>query len=237
MKRLDKLLSDAGVAGRRELKSIIRSGRVCVDGVPVTAPEHKVDENTAVVTLDGTAISGQTFYYYMIHKPAGVVTATEDREQKTVLNLLPPELVRQGVFPVGRLDKDTTGLLLLTNDGDFAHQVISPRSHVEKRYRARVDGIPNEEDVEAFAKGMELRDGSQCLPAKLEIDGTDVCFVTLREGKYHQVKRMLAARGKPVLALHRVSVGQLKLEENLVSGAFRPLSPEEVQMALLENTL
>jgi len=237
VKRLDKLLSDAGVAGRKELKTMIRQGRVQVDGRVVTSPEEKFDETTAVVTVDGGTISVSGTYYYMMDKPAGVVTATEDRAEKTVLDLLPPELRRQGVFPVGRLDKDTTGLLLLTNDGTFAHQVISPKSHVEKCYVAKVDGIPDASDVQAFREGLTLRDGTVCLPAKLEIDGTDTCRVILREGKYHQVKRMMASRGKPVIRLRRVSIGGLSLDEALSPGGVRPLSEEERLLALCEMTL
>lgn len=237
MKRLDKLLADAGVAGRKELKTMIRQGRVQVDGQTVTAPEEKVDEKTAVVTVDGGTISSAGTYYYMMDKPAGVVTATEDRSERTVLDLLPDELKRQGVFPVGRLDKDTTGLLLLTNDGEFAHRIISPKSHVEKCYMAQVDGIPDEADVQAFREGMTLRDGTVCLPAGLEIDGSDTCRVILREGKYHQVKRMLAARGKPVLRLRRVSIGGLLLDECLAPGEVRALTEAEQQMLLWKMTL
>ena len=150
----------------------------------------------------------------MMDKPVGVVTATEDREQKTVLDLLPPELRRMGLFPVGRLDKDTSGLLLLTDDGEFAHRVISPKSGVEKRYKAQVGGAkPDAEDVEAFAAGLTLGDGTECLPAKLGAAGPGRCLVTVTEGKYHQVKRMLAARGKPVQTLRRLAVGELVLPE------------------------
>lgn len=237
MKRLDKILSDAGVAGRRELKTMIRQGRVQVDGRTVTSPEEKFDEITVTVTVDGGTISTTGTYYYMMDKPAGVVTAMKDQTERMVLDLLPPELRRQGVFPVGRLDKDTTGLLLFTNDGVFSHQIISPKSHVRKRYMAKVDGIPDEADAAAFRRGIVLKDGTVCLPAVLEIDGTDTCYVVLREGKYHQVKRMLAARGKPVLALRRVSIGALKLDTSLPPGGIRPLTVEEVQLALKEMPL
>ena len=165
------------------------------------------------------------FVYYMMDKPPGVVSATEDRTVETVLDLLPPEVRRRGVFPVGRLDKDTTGLLLLTNDGAFAHRIISPVSHVEKCYAARVDGIPDETDAAVFATGVILR------------DGTDRCLVSVREGKYHQVKRMLASRGKPVLELRRMTIGALRLDETLGPGGFRPLTPEERQQALRETML
>ena len=237
MKRLDKLLSDAGVAPRRELKAIIRAGRVEVNGTVVTAPETKVDETAASVAVDGVPVDTGQFVYYMMDKPTGVVSATEDRTEETVLDLLPPEVRRRGVFPVGRLDKDTTGLLLLTNDGAFAHRIISPVSHVEKCYAARVDGIPAETDAAVFAPGVILRDGTECLPARLETDGTDRCLVSVREGKYHQVKRMLASRGKPVLELRRLTIGALRLDETLGPGGFRPLTPEERQQALRETML
>lgn len=237
MKRLDKILSDAGVAGRRELKTIIKTGRVEVDGRVITSPDEKIDETAVTITLDGIPVATESLYYYMMDKPAGVVTATEDRQQQTVLDLLPPELRRQGVFPVGRLDKDTTGLLLLTNDGDWAHRIISPKSHVKKRYMAEVDGLPNDADVQAFAAGITLRDGAVCMPAQLEITGTSLCYVTLKEGKYHQVKRMLASRGKPVLTLRRLSVGGLELDSDLGAGGFRPLTEEERSKALQEGAL
>lgn len=237
MKRLDKLLSDAGVAGRKELKAMITQGRVQVDGRTVRSPEEKFDEMRVSVTVDGGTISSSGSYYYMMDKPAGVVTAMKDRTERMVSELLPAQLQRQGVFPVGRLDKDTTGLLLFTNDGMFSHQIISPKSHIQKCYVAKVDGIPDETDVEAFRRGVILKDGTVCLPAVLEIDGTDTCSVVLREGKYHQVKRMLAARGKPVLQLRRVAIGALKLDTALPSGGIRPLTFEEVQLALKEMPL
>ena len=226
--RLDKLLSELGVASRKELRDIIRRGRVSVDGVTVTAPEHRVDAGASEIRLDGEVLRWQRFRYFMMDKPEGVLSVTEDRKQPTVLDLLPPELKRLGLFPVGRLDKDTEGLLLLTNDGDFAHRVISPKSGVEKRYRAETEGVPDEEDVRAFKEGIVLADGTRCLPAKLEITGESVCFVTVMEGKYHQVKRMLASRGKPVQRLRRLSVGELEIGEDLGPGGFRELEENDL---------
>lgn len=226
--RLDKLLSELGVASRSELRSIIRAGRVKVDGAVVTAPERKVDAEASEISLDGEALRWQHFRYFMMDKPEGVLSVTEDRRQRTVLDLLPEELRRLGLFPVGRLDKDTSGLLLLTNDGDFAHRVISPKSNVPKRYRAEVEGVPDERDVKAFKEGIVLSDGTQCLPAALEITGGSVCFVTVMEGKYHQVKRMLAACGKPVAHLRRLSVGELSLGESLEPGGIRELGQEDL---------
>ena len=227
VKRLDKLLADLGVATRSELRDIIRSGREQVDGAVVTHPEQRFDSEACRIVLDGKELSYSVFHYYMMDKPEGVLSVTEDRKQKTVLDLLPPELRRMGLFPVGRLDKDTSGLLLLTNDGEFSHRVISPKSGIEKRYEARVEGMPDEEDVRAFAEGLTLGDGTKCLPAKLEITGTDRCYVTVMEGKYHQVKRMLASRGKPVRTLRRLSVGALALDLG-APGDFRELTQEDL---------
>ena len=226
--RLDKMLADQGVASRKELREIIRSGRVCVDGATETHPERKLDPTLAAVTLDGERVGYRRFHYYMLDKPVGVVTATEDRRQRTVLDLLPAERRRLGLFPVGRLDKDTSGLLLLTDDGDFAHRVISPKSCVKKRYYAEVEGEADEQDALAFSRGIVLGDGTRCLPAELELLGGGRCLVTVMEGKYHQVRRMLASRGKPVLALRRLSVGGLRLEESLGPGGFRELSEQDL---------
>ena len=228
MVRLDKLLSDMGIATRSELRAMIKSGRVTVDGRAVTAPETKVDGEVNAVCLDGQALSYRKYRVYMMDKPSGVVTATEDRREKTVLDLVSPEMRRMGLFPVGRLDKDTSGLLLLTNDGELAHRIISPRSGIEKKYHARVEGIPTEEDVRAFQKGVTLADGLECLPAKLEINGSDECFVTVMEGKYHQVKRMLASRGKKVLELRRISIGALELDKEMKPGDWRELDENDL---------
>ena len=221
--RLDKYLCDLTAASRREARERIRAGRVRVDGRTVTAPETKLDPLSALVTLDGESLVWAAHRYYMLNKPTGVLTATEDRRQRTVLDLLPPELRAQGLFPVGRLDRDTRGLLLLTDDGDFAHRVISPKCAVEKRYYAKVDGCPGPADARAFEEGIVLGDGTRCLPARLEITGRSECIVTVTEGKYHQVKRMLASRGCPVLELKRLSIGALALPDDLPEGAVRPL--------------
>ncbi len=228
--RLDKLLTDTGAASRSEARRLIRDGRVAVDGLVCRQPDAKV-EDTVELCLDGEAVSGGRARCLMLHKPAGVLSATEDSEQKTVLDLLPGQMRKQGYFPVGRLDKDTTGLLLLTTDGDLAHRIISPKKQVEKEYLARVDGVLTEEDVRAFAEGISLADGTQCLPAGLELlDGGKTARVILMEGKYHQVKRMLASRGAPVTTLHRERIGALRLDENLAPGEFRSLSESELQL-------
>ena len=226
--RLDKVLADLGIGTRRELKELIRAGRVRIDGAPCLRPEQKLDPERQRLTLDGKELGYRKQRTFMLDKPAGVVTATEDRDQKTVLDLLPEELRRLGLFPVGRLDKDTSGLLLLTNDGEFAHRVISPISCVEKRYYADIDGEVDETDAAAFQAGLTLRDGTVCLSAKLESLGPGKCLVTVTEGKYHQVKRMLASRGKHVLSLRRLSIGALSLDESLGPGGLRELDEKDL---------
>lgn len=226
--RLDKYLCDLGLASRKDVKTMIRGGRVTVNGAAAQKGEQKLDPDLDVVTLDGEILRYQMHHTFMMDKPEGVITATEDSRQKTVLDLLPAELRRLGLFPVGRLDKDTSGLLLLTDDGELAHRIISPKSGVMKRYWAQVDGVPDDEDVRSFRQGILLADGTQCLPAELEISGGSECFVTVQEGKYHQVKRMLAACGKPVVRLRRLSIGALCLDETLGPGGFRKLSDEDL---------
>ena len=240
MERLDKIISATGKKSRREVREMVRQGRVLVDGKPAPAADMKVDPQTAVILLDGEPLGYEKFTYVMLHKPAGVLTATEDRRQETVLDLLPPELRRRALSPVGRLDKDTEGLLLLPNDGQLAHRLLSPKSHVDKVYYARVDGALEPGDIAAFAAGMTLGDGLECLPAGLEILSPTEALVTLREGKFHQVKRMLAARGKPVLYLKRLSMGQLRLDPALAPGAWRMLTEEErsaLNLSLSETLL
>lgn len=240
MERLDKIISATGKKSRREVREMVRQGRVLVDGKPAPAADMKVDPQTAVILLDGEPLGYEKFTYVMLHKPAGILTATEDRRQETVLDLLPPELRRRALSPVGRLDKDTEGLLLLTNDGQLAHRLLSPKSHVDKVYYARVDGALEPGDIAAFAAGMTLGDGLECLPAGLEILSPTEALVTLREGKFHQVKRMLAARGKPVLYLKRLSMGRLRLDPALAPGAWRMLTEEErsaLNLSLSETLL
>ena len=228
--RLDKLLSSTGLWSRKEVKDMVRQGRVLAEGVPVRRPEEKYDPMTDRIQVDGETVDCAPFVYVMMNKPSGLLSATEDKNQKTVLDLLPQHLRRRGLFPVGRLDKDTTGLLLLTDDGSLAHELLSPKKHVDKVYLARVEGRVDASDTAALGAGMVLGDGLHCLPAGLEPlgDGSS-CLVTLREGKYHQVKRMLAARGKPVLALKRLSMGPLELDRELEAGEWRMLAAEELE--------
>lgn len=227
MERLDKILANTGRWSRKEVRELVRAGRVSVDGVVARTPEEKHDPG-AWFQVGGQTISGERLVYLMLHKPAGLVSATEDPREPTVLSLLPQHLRRVGLFPAGRLDKDTEGLLLLTNDGPLAHRLLSPKRHVDKLYYVQVEGRLDEGDAAAFQQGVTLEDGLVCLPAGLEIleDG-EAGMVTLREGKYHQVKRMLASRGKPVRYLKRLSMGPLTLDPALAPGAWRPLNEEE----------
>ncbi len=228
VERLDKILSNSGY-GRREAKALITQGRVTVNGVTVTAPEAKFPPD-ATVAADG-AVLDRGFVYLMMNKPAGVVSATEDARERTVLDLLDEPLRRRGLFPVGRLDKDTTGLLLLTDDGDLAHALTSPRRHAEKVYEVTVSGTLTEADQTALAAGLTLGDGLVCRPAELVLTRRpEVGLLTLREGKYHQVKRMMACLGKPVTALKRVAMGGVALDETLEPGRWRALTAEETSI-------
>lgn len=223
--RLDKFLSEAKVASRRELRNIIRAGRVTVDGVPAKSPDEKIDENRQTVAVDGTVIAAPGQLVLVLHKPAGFVTSTEDPRDRTVMELIPEEYRALGLKPVGRLDKETEGLLLFTNDGDLSHKLTSPRHRVEKEYFARTEEPVDETDIEAFQTGIKLRDGTKCLPAEL-IPMEDGCRVIVREGKYHQVRRMLASRGKPVTYLRREREGDVTLG-SLLPGQCRLLTAEE----------
>lgn len=230
--RLDKIICGSGKYTRSEAKKLIRAGAVAVNGVTVKVADAAFDADADVFTVDGEPICVAALRCIMMNKPAGVLCATRDKNQKTVLDLLPPEYSKLGLFPVGRLDKDSTGLLILTNDGALGHAVTSPRRGVPKRYEVYVEGALDNTDAQAFEEGMTLADGDSCLPSKLEIDTENPAhgFVTVTEGKYHQVKRMLAARGKSVTALKRLSEGALVLEEALREGEYRELSPKEIRL-------
>jgi len=229
--RLDRIIASTGRFSRREVKDLIRQGLVLVDGVPARSADEKTDPEAAKIVVAGTALTYRRHTWVMLNKPAGYLSATEDGRGSTVLDLLPEELRRQNLFPVGRLDKDTEGLLLLTNEGALAHDLLSPRRHVDKVYYARVAGRLTEEDCRAFAAGITLGDGQRCQPAELVIlsagEESEV-QVTLREGKFHQVKRMLAQRGAPVLYLERVRMGPLPLDRSLRRGEYRFLTETEV---------
>ena len=223
--RLDRLLANLGVCSRSECRNLLRAGRIGVNGAVRARPDTDIPEN-AEITLDGKRLDTRLTRHLMLYKPAGILTAAEDARQKTVMDLLPPMYRHLGCMPGGRLDKDTTGLLLLTTDGEMNHRLLSPKRHVDKVYLAHVDGALDENDVKAVAVGIDLGDFVS-LPAKLEIVSPDIGRLTLREGKFHQVKRMFAALGKPVTQLHRCAFGPLRLDEALLPGAFRELTGEE----------
>lgn len=228
MERLDKRLAATGKWSRKEARDLIKSGRVTVEGTVHRTPETKVGED-APVMVDGVSIAADRPVYLMLHKPAGVVSSTDEPGERTVLDLLGEEYQNIGLFPAGRLDKDTEGLLLLTNDGPLAHRLLAPKSHVDKVYYVEVSGILDQEDVEAVRRGVTLGDGYECLPGELELLSSNSAHITLHEGKYHQVKRMLASRGKPVAYLKRVRFGPLMLDDSLPRGAWRPLSNKELK--------
>lgn len=227
MERIDKLLANTGRWSRKEAAELIRDGRVTVEGAVVKRREEKFPFDV-LLRVDGIPISAEKYTYLMLHKPAGLVSSTEDPREPTVLSLLPEHLQRIGLFPAGRLDKDTVGLLLLTNNGPLAHALLDPRHHVDKSYQVRVEGVLDREDEDAFRNGITLADGYRCLPAGLERLGESEAIVTLHEGKYHQIKRMLAARGKPVTFLKRLTFGPLVLDKELAPGQWRPLREREV---------
>ena len=227
MDRLDKFLVDSGVGTRSQVKQFLKAGRVTVDGVTEKDNGRKIDPAVQVVCLDGERLGGRRRVVAMLNKPAGFVTATEDAKERTVMELLPEELKRQDVKPVGRLDKQTEGLLLFTNDGDLLHRLISPKKEVPKVYYARHEGRAVQSDVEAFAEGLILRDGTKCLSAKLEPLGEGESLITVCEGKYHQVRRMMASRGMTVLYLERRQEAGLTLGA-LPRGQVRELTEREI---------
>jgi 16S rRNA pseudouridine516 synthase len=227
MERLDKFLCDSGVGTRSQVKLILKTGRVTVDGVVVRDNSMKIDPQKQSVRLDGAPLGGKRRIVLMLNKPAGYITATEDPKERTVMELLPSEYRAMGLNPIGRLDKATEGLLLFTNDGDLLHRLISPKKEVPKIYYARHEGTATDEDVAIFAAGLELRDGTLCLPAKLEPLGPGESLITVCEGKYHQVRRMMASRGMHVEYLERRQEGSLTLGD-LSRGAVRELTEEEI---------
>ncbi|HAO5601406.1 TPA: rRNA pseudouridine synthase [Listeria monocytogenes] len=231
--RLDKLLSHTGFGSRKEMKPLLKSGAVVVNGTIQKDSKTQVNPDKDQITVHGTPVVYQEFVYFMLHKPQNVVSATEDNVSETVIDLLAQEDTLTDPFPVGRLDKDTEGLLIITNDGTLAHNLLSPKKHIDKTYYAKIDGDVTAEDVEAFAAGIELDDGYTCKPARLEIITPNEIKVTIQEGKFHQVKRMFAARGKTVSYLKRISMGNLQLDESLELGEYRPLT--EAELAILQN--
>lgn len=240
--RLDKVLAHIGVASRKELKAFVKAGRVDVNGSPATDVGMKVDPDTDKIEVDGELIRYRTYIYLMMNKPQGVLSATEDARDETVVDLLDEDDLVFDVFPVGRLDKDTEGLLLLTNDGQLTHRLLSPKRHVPKRYFARIQGRVTEADVATFGQGVTLDDGYKTMPGELTIlsvDGAESEIeLTIYEGKFHQVKRMFAAVGKEVTYLKRLSMGPLELDEALALGMYRELTEAEIAalFAVKSNT-
>lgn len=235
--RLDKFLVACAVGSRTEVKNLLKAGRVTVNGKKEKSAKLQINEEKDEIRFDGQVLEYEEFVYYMMNKPQGVISATEDTKHRTVLDLLDDFARTKEVFPVGRLDIDTHGLLLLTNDGQLAHALLSPKRHVDKTYLAQVEGIMSQEDVDTFAKGIPLKDFT-CQPAKLEIVSVDsvknqsLVRVTIAEGKFHQVKRMVAYCGKEVVDLQRLTMGTLALDENLERGEWRRLTKEELENLL-----
>lgn len=228
MQRLDKFLCDCGVGSRSQVKEMLKAGRVSIDGITERDGAKKIDPEKQAILLDGESVKATGLLVVMLNKPAGFVTATTDAKERTVMELLPPELRNKDLKPVGRLDKQTEGLLLFTNDGALLHRLISPKKEIPKVYYARYEGRATQEDVAAFAAGLTLGDGTRCLPAKLEILGAGESLIAVCEGKYHQVRRMMASRSMHVEYLERRQEGGLDLGD-LPRGAVRLLSDEEIQ--------
>ena len=227
MLRLDRWLVTLGVGSRSEIQKLVKKGGVKVNGMPVKDPGMQVDEKSAALTVNGQPVDGRLTRHVMLHKPAGLLTAARDKKQPTVMDLLPEAYASIGCMPVGRLDKDTTGLLFLTTDGELNHRLLSPGRHVDKTYLAEVDGTLDERHVAAFAEGLHLSD-FDAQPAKLEILGPHVGRVTVHEGKFHQVKRMFSAVGCEVTRLHRETFGSLVLDPSLPEGEWRELTENEL---------
>ena len=232
MIRLDKFLSEMSGWTRSEVKKIVRTGSVTVDGNEVKKPETKIDEKLSIVSVDGRQIKYNKYEYYMLNKPKGFVSATTDREHKTVVDIISSSK-KKDLFPVGRLDIDTEGLLLITNDGELAHRLLSPKNHVEKTYYVEVSGILDDVDVDAVEEGLDIGEEKKTIPAKMEILKTDIqnnissCYLTIHEGKFHQVKRMMKKLGKTVTYLKRVSMGSLILDSKLKNGNYRKLTEQK----------
>lgn len=235
MERLDKIIASQGKYSRSEVKKLVKAGLVRLNGEAVRSSDIKCDVNTDEIIVDGVALNYKKRIYIMLNKPKGVISATEDSSQKTVIDLVPPELKRSGLFPAGRLDGDTTGFVLITDDGDFAHRILSPKNHIMKTYHATLQKELTDEDIVSFKKGLTLGDGTKCLEAYVRMlpEKERVAEVIICEGKYHQVKRMFASIGNKVLELRRVKMGELSLDESLPEGCCRELTEKEVE--LIEN--
>lgn len=237
MDRLDKILVSQGIGSRKDVQKLIRSGEVTVNGEICKKPETKLDAESTLISVSGQALSYSEHIYIMMNKPAGVVSATEDRNDKTVIDILPDEYKRNGLFPAGRLDKDTEGLLIITDDGDFAHRMLSPKKHVEKQYIAKLDKEITEDTIKSFEQGIVFADGTKCLPARLEVYENDrKCgLVTICEGKFHQVKKMFICCGINVVHLQRISIGNLVLDSNLHTGESKLLTNLDIKSIFFGN--
>ena len=235
--RLDRFFSSQSLASRKEVKALVRQGRITVNGETVKISDIQIDPECDIILLDGKNVFYKEHIYIMLNKPQGVVSATEDRQHRTVLDLVPPQLYRSGLFPAGRLDSDTEGFVLLTDDGDFAHRILSPKKHVPKTYEAVLDRPVNQTDIALFREGVTLSDGTVCMPAQLRVlkEGPHpLAEIVLREGKYHQIKRMFAACGKKVLFLKRTGIGGLFLDPALKPGECREILHKE-RIEILES--
>lgn len=232
--RIDKYLANMNVGSRKQVHQLLKQGIVTVNGVMVKTPKQQVKDNDDVRVGD-EKITYQQYHYFLMNKPKGVLSATEDLRQKTVIDLLEPQDQYKDLAPVGRLDKDTTGLLMITNDGQLTHNLLAPNKHVDKTYRAKIAGVADQNTVEQFAKGMKVKDGTELKPAVLKIldqdkdnDSSEI-EITIKEGKYHQIKRMFGAVGMKVVELERLSMGTLKLDPTLKRGQYRELSDKELE--------
>lgn len=232
MERIDKIIASQGQYSRSEVKKLVKDGRITLDGKTVKSSDVKADPDQNDIAIDGKSIGYKKHLYIMLNKPQGVVSATEDTDHKTVIDLVPKELKRDGLFPAGRLDSDTVGFVLITDDGDFAHKILSPKNHIMKTYHATLQRELTQDDIDAFKKGIELKDGTLCLEAEVSPIDSDkpMAEIKICEGKYHQVKRMFAALGNKVLFLKRVKMGKLSLDENLPEGQCREITPQELEL-------
>lgn len=232
MERIDKIISSQGQYSRSEVKKLIKGGRITLNGRVLKSSDEKADPDSCVIAIDGKPLGYKKHIYIMLNKPQGVVSATDDRDHKTVIDLVPKELKRAGLFPAGRLDGDTVGFVLITDDGDFAHRILSPKNHIMKTYHATLQRPVTQADIDAFRNGIELKDGTLCLEAQVKPLDSDepMAEIKICEGKYHQVKRMFAALGNKVVYLKRVKMGELCLDESLEEGQCREITAEELEL-------
>ncbi len=234
MMRLDKFLCDTGIGSRSVVKQLLKKGLVTVNGAVETSPDKKIEEHSDIIIFDHKKLSYSKFHYYMLHKPAGVITSTQDKKEKTIMHLL-ENIPTRNLFPVGRLDKDTEGLLLITDDGDLAHKLLSPKKHVDKTYLVELEFPITKDAVESLEAGVDIGDKELTMPAKVKIIDENRIEIIIQEGRYHQVKRMMRAVDNKVLYLKRISMGPLLLPPDLEKGCFRPLLETEIQLLMKEK--